>query len=125
MLRAKRAVEAMIEQGDAVVRLPKIEARAALMRELVACGIQPRCIASGSPDPQAIRSRLNMTQEEFALRYGFELASLKNWEQGRREPDQAVQSYLRVIERMPKEAALAQEEQDHSQEKTLVEQASP
>jgi putative transcriptional regulator len=51
-----------------------------------------------------------MSQEQFARRYNLDLDALQNWEQGRRSPERAVWSYLRVIADQPKEAARAQEE---------------
>ena len=35
-------------------------------------------------DVKAIRTRLDMTQEEFAGRFGFSINTLRHWEQGRR-----------------------------------------
>jgi putative transcriptional regulator len=67
-------------------------------------------LTEGTVDLKRLRTQLAMTQEQFALRYGFELDALQNWEQGRRAPDRATLRYLRVIERMPREAAAAQEE---------------
>jgi putative transcriptional regulator len=48
---------------------------------------------------RAIRERLEMSQEEFAIRYGFSLGSLRNWEQRRRFPDGAARVLLRVIDK--------------------------
>jgi putative transcriptional regulator len=56
-------------------------------------------------DVRAVRVRLNMTQEEFAVRYGLTLA--RDWEQGRSSPDSAARAYLTVIEREPKAVARA------------------
>jgi putative transcriptional regulator len=52
-------------------------------------------------DVAAIRTRLGLSQAEFAARFGFKLDALQNWEQGRRRPDGAVRAFLRVIEREP------------------------
>jgi putative transcriptional regulator len=54
---------------------------------------------------------LGLTQEEFAGAYGIPVATLRDWEQGRRKPDQASKTLLRLIERMPHEVrrALASE----------------
>ena len=58
-------------------------------------------------DVRAVRVRLKMTQEEFAVRYGLTLARVRDWEQGRSSPDSAARAYLTVIEREPKAAARA------------------
>jgi putative transcriptional regulator len=38
-----------------------------------------------------------MTQEEFAAAYQIPVGTLRDWEQGRTEPDQANRAYLKVI----------------------------
>ena len=52
-------------------------------------------------DIRAIRKRLGLTQEEFAARFGFNVARLRDWEQGRTHPDSALRAYLMVIDRNP------------------------
>ena len=56
------------------------------------------------PDVRAIRRRLRMSQQEFARAYRIPLATLKNWEQGRRQPDAPAAAYLQVIAKHPREA---------------------
>jgi putative transcriptional regulator len=53
-------------------------------------------------DVKAIRTKLNMTQEEFAGRFGFSINTLRHWEQGRRVPEGPTRAYLLVIDRNPK-----------------------
>ena len=48
-------------------------------------------------DVRAVRTRLNLTQEEFSLRFGLTLARVRDWEQGRSSPDSAARAYLTVI----------------------------
>ena len=38
-------------------------------------------------DVKAIRTKLDMTQEEFAGRFGFSVNTLRHWEQGSRQPE--------------------------------------
>ena len=57
--------------------------------------------APAAVDVRAIRKKLGMTQAGFARRFGFGLATVRDWEQGRYQPDQAARSYLVVIEREP------------------------
>src|SRR3984893_4670633 len=56
------------------------------------------------PDVRAIRRQLRMSQQEFAHAYRIPLATLKNWEQGRRQPDAPAAAYLQVIAKHPREA---------------------
>ena len=59
------------------------------------------------PDVRAIRRKLRMSQTEFAERYRIPLPTLKNWEQGRRQPDAPASAYLHVIARRPREISEA------------------
>jgi putative transcriptional regulator len=52
-------------------------------------------------DVKRIRGRLGLTQQEFAKRFGFNITTLRHWEQGRRVPDGTARAYLRVIDREP------------------------
>ena len=52
-------------------------------------------------DVKAIRSRLSLTQQQFATRFGFNITTLRHGEQGRRVPDGTARAYLRVIDREP------------------------
>ena len=53
-------------------------------------------------DVKALRRRFKLSQEEFAKRFGFTAARVRDWEQGRSKPDGAIRAYLMVIEREPK-----------------------
>src|SRR5262249_30853492 len=48
-----------------------------------------------------IRWALHMSQIEFAKPFRIPLGTLRDWEQHRRDPDQAAQAYLEVIAREP------------------------
>lgn len=50
-------------------------------------------------DVRSIRKRLDLTQEEFALKYGFSLSAVRHWEQGTRQPETAARVLLLVIDR--------------------------
>ncbi len=53
------------------------------------------------PRIKTLRRALGLTQEEFASRYRIPLGTLRDWEQGRCEPDQPARAYLTVIARDP------------------------
>lgn len=53
------------------------------------------------PRAKTLRRALAMTQEEFAARYHIPLGTLRDWEQGRCEPDQPARAYLTVIAHDP------------------------
>ena len=50
-----------------------------------------------TPQAKVIRRALALTQEEFAGRFLIPLGTLRDWEQGRSEPDRPARAYLRVI----------------------------
>ncbi len=50
---------------------------------------------------KAIRSKLHLSQREFAGLLGISDATLKNWEQGRVQPDGAARVLLQVVARNP------------------------
>ena len=58
--------------------------------------------------PKEVREHLNMSQQEFSKAFGIPLATLRNWEQGRRKIDATAASYLKAILRYPKEIMASQ-----------------
>ena len=48
-----------------------------------------------------IRERTNKNQEEFANMIGVKVGTLRNWEQGRRKPDGAALSLLKIVAANP------------------------
>lgn len=61
------------------------------------------------PDPEvkAIRERLGVSQEKFALILGVSKRTVENWEQGRRHPTGAARSLLKIVEADPQHALQA------------------
>jgi putative transcriptional regulator len=57
------------------------------------------------PRVKTLRRALGLTQEEFAARYHIPLGTLRDWEQGRSQPDQPARAFLAVIARAPEEIA--------------------
>jgi putative transcriptional regulator len=113
LLKAKRAIEAVIQNGVHEVDVPTVENLWLLANELSEAGFRvERVISTGAMDVAALlltlRDRLELTQEQFARRYNLDPDSIRNWEQGRSKPDRATVSYLNVIARHPEVAADAQ-----------------
>ncbi len=52
-------------------------------------------------DVKAIRKRRGMSQVRFAVTYGFPVATVRSWEQGRRQPEVAARAFLTVLDREP------------------------
>jgi putative transcriptional regulator len=55
-----------------------------------------------TPQVKIIRRALKLSQEEFAACFRIPIGTLRDWEQGRVEPDQAARAYLMVIARNPR-----------------------
>ena len=59
------------------------------------------------PDVRAIRDNLGLTQAAFAERFHIPVATLRDWEHRRRNPDQAACAFLKVISKNPRTVAKA------------------
>ena len=55
-------------------------------------------------DVKAVRKSVGMSQQAFADAFGLKVASIRNWEQGRTEPEGPAKVLLTIISRRPKEA---------------------
>ena len=53
-------------------------------------------------DVPGLRTRLGLTQEQFAARFGFSVATLRHWERGDRSPNGAALVLLNVIDKDPR-----------------------
>ncbi len=53
-------------------------------------------------DVAALRRFVGLTQARFALAIGISVHTLRNWEQGRRQPDGPPIALLRIAARHPK-----------------------
>ena len=90
------------ERYGVAARLPDVPNPAAFEADLEKLGVvAERRSVPAHIDVAAIRRKLGLSQEEFALRFGLDVATVRNWEQGRCQPDGAARVLLRVIERHP------------------------
>jgi putative transcriptional regulator len=60
-----------------------------------------RAFVVAPPDVRALRRGYGLTQERFARMLGISVATLRNWEQGRRRPEGSACVLLRVVARHP------------------------
>jgi putative transcriptional regulator len=71
-------------------------------------------IAKGEADPATyrvhvpadidvvkIRKSMGLTREAFAMRFGLQLGTVRDWEQHKRKPDGAARVLLTVIDKEP------------------------
>jgi putative transcriptional regulator len=52
-------------------------------------------------DVRKVRRKMGLSQSQFATRFGFPPATLRNWEQGRARPDAPTRVLLAVIAKHP------------------------
>jgi putative transcriptional regulator len=52
-------------------------------------------------DVRAVRTKMGLSQAQFATKFGFPPATLRNWEQGRSRPDAPTRVLLAVIAKHP------------------------
>jgi putative transcriptional regulator len=57
---------------------------------------QPKAV-----DVKLLRKNVKMTQEQFAARFGFSVATVRHWERGDRRPHGPALVLLNVIEKNP------------------------
>lgn len=53
------------------------------------------------PDVRLLRQQYGLSQAKFAALMGISVATLRNWEQGRRRPEGSAKVLLRVVARHP------------------------
>ena len=83
--------------------MTEAEIHAAAVSDPDAQPLTPERVAKMKQTPRAkiIRRALGLSQEEFSARFHIPLGTLRDWEQGRKDPDTAARAYLRVIGRNP------------------------
>jgi putative transcriptional regulator len=86
---AKTALRAMSEAEISAAAAADPDARPMTVDELQ--------VARRVARVKTLRRALGLTQEEFAARYRIPIGTLRDWEQGRSEPDQPAKAYLRAI----------------------------
>ncbi|HEV8486733.1 MAG TPA: NadS family protein [Blastocatellia bacterium] len=66
-----------------------------------------RVIEFKPADIKSIRLKLKKSQSEFAMMIGVSVATLQNWEQGRRSPEGPARALLKVAAEKPEAVAEA------------------
>ncbi len=85
-----------------------------LGKRLIEAAEEALAIARGEADPstyrvhipaeidtRAIRQKLKLTQKQFSQRYHIPVATLRDWEQGRRVPDAPARALIKAIREEP------------------------
>jgi DNA-binding transcriptional regulator YiaG len=98
--KAHEAFNRLADGKTVAVELHADDARK-LVSELSVLGVKAFPIESPQIDVRRVREHLGLSQAEFCIRFGLELDTVQNWEQGRYRPDPAAQILLSVIEAYP------------------------
>lgn len=53
-------------------------------------------------DVATVRGKLGLSQDDFAVAFGVSVGTVRNWEQGRRQPEGPARVLLRVIDKAPR-----------------------
>lgn len=64
--------------------------------------VKARTIQVPKVDVKTVREKLHLSQSEFATKFGVTPSTLRNWEQGRRQPEGPARILLAVIDKHPK-----------------------
>lgn len=110
LLKAKRAVEAVIAGDEIALVLPKVISRDRLVEDLTAAGMQSSFLRKRLSKKsksvagkwvRKVREGAGLTQEQFAVVYGVDLKTLQKYEQCASIPATSVLSYFQMIEADP------------------------
>ena len=63
--------------------------------------VRVRLVQVPEVDVRHVRRKMGLSQSQFATKFGFPPATLRNWEQGRSRPDAPTRVLLAVIAKHP------------------------
>jgi DNA-binding transcriptional regulator YiaG len=98
---AKKAIDELTAGRTAYVEAPRLADYDTFRRKAMAENVAVQQIRLHAVDVKALRSKLGVSQEDFAGRYGLDVATVRNWEQGRTKPELPAAVLLQLIERDP------------------------
>jgi len=79
------------------------DARDRMLRgvDILANAVRVTLVHVPEVDVRGVRQGMGLSQAQFATKFGFPPATLRNWEQGRSRPDAPTRVLLAVIARHP------------------------
>lgn len=98
---AKKTVDALARGRTAYVEAVAVGGYDKFRRKMAREKIAVHRLRSRDVDVKKLRARLGISQEDFAGRYGLDVATVRNWEQGRTKPDRPAARLLQLIDRDP------------------------
>lgn len=101
MRAAKKTMDDVAAGQTAFVDVPHVSDYEFVRRRMADGGLAVRRVQQRAVDVRALRTRLGISQEAFAGRYGLDVATVRNWEQGRTTPEGPAATLLQLIDRDP------------------------
>ncbi|MPY76692.1 MAG: helix-turn-helix domain-containing protein [Alphaproteobacteria bacterium] len=98
---AKKTVDDLAGGRTAYVEAPSVGRYDVLKKKMMSENVALHRIRRKSVDVKELRARLGISQEDFAGRFGLDVATVRNWEQGRTKPDGPAAMLLQLIDRDP------------------------
>jgi DNA-binding transcriptional regulator YiaG len=98
---AKKTIESLASGRTAYVEAPAVSDYEDFKQSMMNLNVAVHRIEKRTVDVKALRARLGISQEAFAGRYGLDIKTLQNWEQGRTKPEGPAAILLQLIERDP------------------------
>jgi len=98
---AKKTIDDLAAGKTTYVEAPAVADYDQLKRRMIGQNVAVHQIKPRAVDVKALRARLGISQEVFAGRYGLDLATVRNWEQGRTKPEGPAVALLQLIDRDP------------------------
>jgi putative transcriptional regulator len=96
-----RLVEVLADGSEAALAAPPPEADQGILAPSIQPGRPPQTDAGYA---KRIRSQTRLTQAEFASRIGVPIETVRNWEQGKRQPRGPARALLRLLDEAPEVA---------------------
>jgi DNA-binding transcriptional regulator YiaG len=99
---AHDTITRLLTEERVTVRVPMLEDSDDFRSEIRAHGAEVVSIKEPrNVDAKSVREQTGLSQDQFAATFGLDVATVRNWEQGRSSPDTAARVLLAVIEKEP------------------------
>lgn len=98
---ARKVIDQLAEGRIAYVEAPAVADYNLLKRRTMSQNVAVHRMTQRAVDVKILRARLGISQEDFAGRYGLDVATVRNWEQGRTIPEGPAAALLQLIDRDP------------------------
>ena len=98
---ARKAVDDLADGVTTFVNAPAVTHYTKFKNTLMSQKVAVYRILRRSIDVKSLRARLGISQEAFAGRYGLDVRTVRNWEQGRTTPEGPAATLLQLIDRDP------------------------